>query len=93
MPEEKAEIGALAGQVVVVDTATPFVYIGTLKEWQEHFVVLSDVDVHDTSQGHSGKDLYTLEARRAGVQRNRREVAVRKDMVVSVSRLEDILNY
>ena len=91
MPTEQEEIGALVGSVVVLDTATPYVYVGTLKAWQEHVLVLADVDVHDVSQGRSGKDLYALEARRHGVQKNRREVVVRKSLVVSLSRLEDVI--
>ena len=44
MPTERDEISPLVGQVVVVDTATTFLYVGALKEWQEHFVILTDVD-------------------------------------------------
>ena len=93
MSTERDEVAPLIGQLVVLDTATPFLYVGTLKEWQDHFVLLADVDVHDTSQGRSGKEVYALEARRAGFQRNRREVSVRKAQVVSVSRLDDIVSY
>ena len=91
MPPEKEEIGALLGSAVVLDTATPYVYVGTLKDWQEHFVILADVDVHDVSDGRSGKDLYVLEAWRYGVQKNRQQVVVRKSLVVSMSRLEDVI--
>jgi hypothetical protein len=81
----------LVGSVVVLDTSTPYVYLGRLKEWQEHYLVLSDADVHDTSEGHSGKDLYVLEARRNGVQKNRNEVTVRRSLVVSVSKIDDVV--
>jgi len=91
MPPERDEIAGLLGSVVVVDTSTPYVYIGTLKEWREHFIVLSDVDVRDCSEGGSGKDLYILEARRNGVQKNRREAVVRKGLVVSVSKVDDVV--
>ncbi len=91
MPSERDDIVSLVGSVVVLDTCTPYIYVGTLKDWQDHFVILADVDVHDTSQGHSGKDLCVLEARRHGVQKNRREVRVRKSLVVSVSRVEDVM--
>lgn len=87
---EPDAMGRLVGSVVVLDTSTPYVYLGTLKEWQEHYLVLTDADVHDTSEGHSGKELYVLEARRNGVQKNRNEVTVRRSLVVSVSRLDDV---
>jgi len=93
MGTERDDVASLMGAVVVLDTCTPYLYIGTLREWQEHFVVLSDVDVHDTSQSRSGKDLYVLEAKRHGFQKNRREVRVRKSLVVSVSRLEDVIEF
>ena len=90
---EPDAMARLVGSVVVLDTSTPYVYLGTLKEWQEHFVVLRDVDVHDTSEGHCGKDLYVLEARRNGVQKNRQEVTLRKSLIVSISALEDVVNF
>ena len=93
MQPEVKEIAALVGMPVVLDTATPYVYVGTLKEWREHFVVLADADVHDVSEGRSGKERYVLEARRHGVQHSRSEVTVRKAVVVSISRLEDVTVY
>jgi hypothetical protein len=80
----------LVGSVVVLDTSTTYVYLGTLKEWQEHYIVLRDADVHDTADGHSGKELYILEARRNGVQKNRNEVTVLRSLVVSVSKIDDV---
>ncbi|MGO8704104.1 MAG: hypothetical protein ACLQVA_09805 [Candidatus Brocadiia bacterium] len=90
---EPDAMARLVGSVVVLDTSTPYVYLGRLKEWQEHYLVLSDADVHDTSEGHSGKDLYVLEARRNGVQKNRNEVTVRRSLVVSVSKIDDVVLY
>ena len=93
MPTEREEVAGLIGQTVIVDTSTPYIYVGVLKDWQEHFVVLSEVDVHDISEGRSGKELYALEARRTGIQKNRRAVTVRKHLVVSLSLLDDIISY
>lgn len=90
---ERDEMAGLIGMQVVLDTRSSFVYVGTLKEWGEHFVTLSDVDVHDVSEGRAGKELYILESRRTGIQKNRAEALVRKDVVVSISRLEDVLSY
>lgn len=93
MTSEQNEAAVLIGEQVVVDTATPFVYIGTLKAWEENFIVLADADVHDSAEGRSGKDLYIAETRRNGVQRNRREVIIRKAQIVSLSLLEDVIVY
>jgi len=93
MSEGEDPIAALIGEVVVLDTAGSLVYAGTLKAWHERAVVLTDADVHDTAEGGSGKEMYVLELRRHGVQRNRHEVFVRAEHVVSVSRLEDVVHY
>jgi small nuclear ribonucleoprotein (snRNP)-like protein len=81
------------GQVVVVDTNSNFVYIGTLARVLEHFVELKDADAHDRGEGLSTKEQYVMESKRFGVKPNRKEVSIRKTSIVSVSRLEDILLY
>lgn len=93
MPLEREELTPYVGSVVVVDTSTPYVYAGLLKAVHDHVLVLTDADVHDCSEGRSGKDLYLLEARRNGVQKNRREVVVRTAFVVSLSKIDDIILY
>ena len=81
------------GQVVVVDTNSNFVHIGTLARVLEHFVELKDADAHDSGEGLSTKEQYVMEAKRFGVKPNRKEVSVRKSAIVSLSRLEDVLLY
>lgn len=83
----------LVGQVVVVDTDSAFVYLGTLVRVEDHFVVLADVDAHDRHESTSTKEQYIMECRRFGVKPNRKEVSVRKSVVVSVSRLSDVITY
>jgi small nuclear ribonucleoprotein (snRNP)-like protein len=81
------------GQVVVVDTNSNFVYIGTLARVLEHFVEMKDADAHDRGEGLSTKEQYVMEAKRFGVKPNRREVSIRKNSIVSLSRLDDVLLY
>jgi len=81
------------GQVVVVDTNSNFVYIGTLARVIEHFVELKDADAHDRGEGLSTKEQYVMEAKRFGVKPNRKEVSVRKSAIVSLSKLDDVLLY
>lgn len=80
-------------QIVVVDTTSTYVYIGTLAAVQDHFIEMTDVDVHDRGEGLSTKERYIMEVKRFGVKPNRREVSIRKSTIVSLSRLEDILIY
>ena len=77
-------------EVVVLDTASPIVYIGILVGVTEVAFVLRDVDMHDCRDGHAGKEEYVAAARRHGVSPNRRHIVVMKSAVISVSRLDDI---
>lgn len=78
---------------VVLDTRSAYLYIGTLTKVDEAWVELVDVDVHDSSEGHSTKEKYIMEARKFGVKANRRRVLVRREFIVSLSLLEDIIEY
>lgn len=84
---------SLVGQVVVVDTSSPFVYLGTLARVDEDFLVLKDVDAHDCNEGPSTKEQYVMDTKRFGVKANRKEVSVRKAAVVSVSRVDDVITF
>ena len=83
----------LIGQVVVVDTDSMFVYLGTLSRVEENFLVMTSVDAHDRRESPSTKDQYILETKKFGVNPNRKEVKVRKQMVVSVSKLSDVVDF
>ena len=90
---ERGVVGHLVGEDVVIDTDCSMTYIGRLVEWGEFFVTLADADVHDIAQGTSTKDMYAIEARKHGVQRNRRETIIRKARVISLSLLDDVIEY
>ena len=83
----------LVGQVVVVDTNSSFVYLGTLVKVDADFLVMKEVDVHDRNEGPSTKEQYVIDTKRFGVKPNRKEVSVRKALVVSLSRLDDVVTY
>lgn len=81
------------GCEVVVDTKTPVVYIGTLTAVEENLLVLEDVDVHDINDTQTTKELYILEAKKSGIKKNRNRVHVYLEQVVSISRLDDVIQY
>lgn len=80
-------------QPVVVDTDSSFVYLGTLAEVNERFVVLKEADAHDSRETPTTKEKYVMDAKRFGIKANRKEVAVRIDKVVSLTLLADIVEY
>ena len=78
------------GQVVVLDTQGPLIYLGTLIETRPEFVVLAEADVHDSNDSRATKDLYLVESRDLGVRMNRKRVLVTSAQIASISLLTDI---
>lgn len=83
----------LVGELVVVDTDGPVLYLGRLAAVGEESLTLEDVDVHNLGDSATGRDKYVIEARRLGVRPNRRRAEVRLERVVGLSRLEDVLEF
>jgi small nuclear ribonucleoprotein (snRNP)-like protein len=84
---------SLVGQTVVVDTDSRFVYLGILERVELEFLVLKDVDAHDRRESPSTKEQYIMDTKKFGVKANRKEVSIRKSMVVSISKLDDVIGY
>jgi len=81
----------LVGEVVVLDTMTPIVYIGELIELTDTTFVLDRADMHDCRDGHASKELYLIETAQGEVTVNRANVIVMRSTVISVSRLKDVV--
>lgn len=86
-------LSGLIGDLVVLDTRSKFLYIGTLEKVDENAFVLKDADVHDCSDSNTSTDLYLIETAKMGLRVNRQKVYVLSREVVSVSRLSDIVLY
>lgn len=80
-------------EYVVVDTNSNFLYIGKLEDVGEHFVTLGDADVHDCRESPSMNEKYIMEAKKFGVRCNRKLVHIRLEEVISLSLLEDVIEY
>ena len=78
---------------IVVDTASHFIFIGKLREIGDYFMTLADVDVHDRNESPSMNEKYIMESKKYGVRCNRKLVHVRLEEVISVSLLEDVIEY
>jgi hypothetical protein len=88
---EEAALMELIGCVVVVDTETKLVFIGTLVRVAKDCLVLAEADVHDCEQGYSGKELYVVNARNTGFTANRKKVYISMNKIVAISALDDII--
>ncbi len=93
MIEQVDQLNRLIGQVVVVDVASPFVYLGTLRSADAAFVVLADADVHDLRDSDTTRELYVLSSARDGIRRNRKEIMIRLEQVLSISKLDDVVDH
>jgi small nuclear ribonucleoprotein (snRNP)-like protein len=75
---------------VVLDTRSSFLYIGKLEKVLENCVVLTDVDVHDSRETATSKEVYVLESKKTGIKANRDRVFINLDYVISFSGLDEV---
>jgi hypothetical protein len=81
----------LIGQLVVVDTDSPIIYLGRLQEIADEFYILEEADVHNLGDTPTTRDKYILDSRQLGIRVNRRRTQIRKCRVVGLSSFEDVL--
>lgn len=82
----------MIGEMVVLDTGTPIVYLGILEEVTDRELRLTGADLHDCRDGHATTEMYVAAAARQGVEINRSEIIVMRSVVISVSRLADVVD-
>jgi hypothetical protein len=80
------------GQEVVVDLASPFVCLGTLRRMDEHFLELVNADLHDLRDTKSTRDVYVAESLATGVKRNRKRLLLVRRDVVAISLARDVVD-
>jgi len=88
---EGAWLQAMVGAEVVVDTASPYVFLGTLRGEADGYLLLEDADAHDLRDSTTTREIYVLESKRHGIRRNRKRVMIRLDDVVSLSRFDEVV--
>lgn len=81
----------LLGEIVVLDLASPYVYLGRLVALSLEFLVLEEADCHDLRDTNTTREKYVLDCRRHGLGANRRQVWVNRREIVGISRLEDVV--
>ncbi len=82
----------LVGQVVVIDLTSPFVVLGRLRGVEGPYYVVEEADLHDLRDTATTRDIYVLDAKRHGVNSNRKRVFVRCEGVVGISRLAEVVD-
>ncbi len=80
-------------KISIVDTDSSYIYIGKIKTIENDYIIMEDVDVHDVKSGASTKEQYILTVKKIGVKPTRSRVYILKEKVVSISFLDDIIEY
>jgi hypothetical protein len=89
----KEDLQQLLKKKILLDTRSSWIYIGVLEEITSHCAVLSEVDVHDSRDSHTPKEVYVLESKVTGIKANRKMVFVNLEYVVSFSALDDVIRF
>ncbi len=82
----------LIGAKVVIDVSAPYVCLGTLLRFDEHFLELKNADLHDLRDTDTTRELYVAESRATGIKRNRKFLLLVRREVVAITRLEDVVD-
>ncbi len=91
MTPTPSSLEILVGRRIVVDTAGPVTFLGTLTEIRPDGLWLEDADLRDRSEGHDTKESYICAAIKDGIRANRRRIFVKDHVVISVSCLDDVV--
>lgn len=83
-------LDAFKGQMVVVDMRSPFVCLGLLDSFDEHFLDMRKADLHDLRDTQSSRENYVAAAVSTGIKKNRRRVLLVRADVVAIARFEDV---
>lgn len=81
----------LKNKIVVIDTNTSWIYIGTLIDEDKFYYYLQNVDAFDISETTLSKHEYLMMVKKDGVVPNRKNVKVLKSKVVAITLFEDII--
>jgi hypothetical protein len=75
---------------VVIDLKSPFVCLGTLSRYDEHFLEVKGADLHDLRDTDTSRENYVAASVRTGIKRNRKKVLLFRDDIVAISKLVDV---
>ena len=79
-------------QKVVIDLVSPYVCLGKLTRYDDHFLELKNADLHDLRDTETTRELYVADSVATGVKRNRKRVIIRRSEVVAVSLLDEVVD-
>jgi small nuclear ribonucleoprotein (snRNP)-like protein len=75
---------------VVIDLKSPFVCLGTLVRFDDHFLEMKSADLHDLRDTDTSRENYVAASVLTGIKRNRKKVVLFREEVIAISRLGDV---
>jgi small nuclear ribonucleoprotein (snRNP)-like protein len=82
----------LLEEKVVIDLVSPYVCLGKLTRYDDHFIEVKNADLHDLRDTETTRENYIADSAATGIKRNRKRVFLRRSEVVAISKLEDVVD-
>jgi hypothetical protein len=80
----------MIGERVVIDLRSPFVCLGTLLRFDEHFLELKNADLHDLRDTETTRENYVAASHTTGIKRNRKRLLLLRTEMVAIARLAEV---
>ena len=77
---------------VVIDLSSTFVCLGKLTRYDDHFLELKNADLHDLRDTETTRENYVAASVATGIKRNRKHVLIRRDQMVAISKIDDVVD-
>ena len=88
---ERLMLEEFIGQLVVLDLRSPYICLGKLHGFSEHYVEMRNADFHDLRDSDTTREIYVASSSATGIKRNRKRVLILRSEVIACSRIEDVV--
>ena len=81
----------MIGQKIVIDLRSEYVCLGTLAAVGDHFLEMTNVDLHDLRDTETTRENYVADSAATGIKRNRKRLWLMRAEIVAIGRLKDVV--
>lgn len=85
-------LSEMIGEKVVIDMQSCYVALGTLQRADHLYLELKNADLHDLRDTETTRENYVAESKATGIKRNRKRILIVRSDMVSIARLDDIVD-
>ncbi len=83
---------SMLGQKIVVDLRSEYVCLGTLVRFDENYLEIKNVDLHDLRDTETTRENYVASSHATGIKRNRKRLLLVRREIVAVTLLDDVVD-